>query len=94
MENKSQERVSFYVPVKMNDKESLVINSFKKWEKASRIYAGIFTKHHPWELLEYINTIETAAENCTWDSVYTCHDLEKFRPLFLKIILIKYFYRF
>ena len=50
------------------------INSFKKWERAS--------KHHPhraWELIEYMNSIESAAETFTWENVY-CYD-QIFRDL-------------
>ena len=53
MEITSKEGVSFYVPVKMSDREDASINSFKKWDKAFRVYAGIYTKAYPdrsWEM--------------------------------------------
>ena len=62
--------------IKMTDKEVMSINSFKKWEQAFHVYAGIYSKQHPhraWELIEYISSIETAPETFTWDNIY-CYD--------------------
>ena len=64
MELLSKDEDSFYVPIKMNDSETVSINSFKKWKRAFRVYDGIYSKQHPhraWELIEHINNIEHAA---------------------------------
>ena len=82
MELLSKDGSSFYVPIKMSDKETQSINSFKKWARAFRVHAGVYSKQHPhraWELLEYINSIETAAETFTWENMY-CYD-QIFRDL-------------
>ena len=76
MELLSKDGQSYYVPIKINDRENLSINSFKQWERAFRVYAGIYSKRHPhraWELIEYINSTEQAAETFTWEYVY-CYD--------------------
>ena len=44
MEIQGKDGQSFYVPVKMTDKEVMSINSFKKWEKAFRVYVAITSK--------------------------------------------------
>ena len=70
------------MPVSDKDNGSRVINSFRKWDKAFRIYSGIYTKANPGsanEMLQYANTIETAAETFTWENVYA-YD-EGFRSL-------------
>ena len=64
---------TFIMPVSDKDSGKVSTNSFRKWEKAFRIYSGIYTRTHPEranELLQYVNTIETAAETFAWDNVY------------------------
>lgn len=55
------------------DKDTAIINSFKKWEAAFDVYAGIFVKAHPRcgpEIFEYKHTIRKALESFVWSSIY------------------------
>lgn len=55
------------------EKDAGGISSYKKWELAFDIYAGIFTKFHPAraaELLEYRHIIRRGAEMFQWANVY------------------------
>ena len=58
----SKDGATFFVPITSTDEEVLSINNFKKWEP-----------HRAWELLEYMNSIETAAETFSWKSIY-CYE--------------------
>ena len=76
----SKEGTVFSVPV--NDSKKVVINSFRKWDRAFRVYAGIYTKANPGranESLQYMNTIESAADTYCRDDVYEYDQL--FRDL-------------
>ena len=62
---------TFFVPVK--DREVTAITSFRKWDKALRVYSGVYSKANPTganELVQYVSSIETAAESFLWDHVY------------------------
>ena len=62
---------SCFVPV--SERENQVINSFRKWGKAFRVYSGIYPKANPEranELLQYVSTIKNAAETFVWTDVY------------------------
>ena len=62
----------YLLPV--GEKESATINSFRRWDKAFQVYAGMYMRSHPHganEMLQYINTIETAAESFVWSDVYS-----------------------
>ena len=76
---------TFLMPI--NEKDSnKVIGSFRKWDKTFRIYWGIYTKAHPEranEMLQYANTIETAAETFALENAYAydevfCNLMEEF----------------
>lgn len=56
------------------DKDAVIINSFKRWELAFDIYAGVFTRAHPQrgpDLLEYKHIIRRASETYIWSNVYS-----------------------
>ena len=76
----SKDGKSYFLP--SSDKESITINSFRHWEQAFHIYAGIFTQVNPsrgHELFQHINNIHEAAVSFLWDNVYE-YDTE-FREL-------------
>lgn len=55
------------------DKDAVIINSFKRWELAFDVYAGVFTRAHPRrgpEMLEYKHIIRRASETYVWANVY------------------------
>lgn len=57
----------------MVDKDSAIINSFKKWEAAFDIYAGVFVRAHPKrgpEIFEYKHMIRKASDNFVWSCIY------------------------
>ena len=66
---------SYYLPLFERDNTG-VINNFRTWERAFRAYVEIYTRAHPDradeldELLQYINSIETAAETFAWNNVF------------------------
>lgn len=56
------------------DKDASIVNSFKRWELAFDVYAGVFTRAHPQrgpELLEYKHIIRRASETYIWSNVYS-----------------------
>ena len=72
MELVSKGGLTYFVPV--SDCDSIVINSFSRWEQAFRVFSNIFTRAHPQkasELIEYNHVIHTASGTFTWDNVYT-----------------------
>ena len=72
LELANKEGMSYFMPIQ--EKEIVQINSFKKWEKAFWVYAGVYTQANPDrsnELLQYISTIETANDSFIWDNVYS-----------------------
>lgn len=55
------------------DKDSSIINCFKKWEAAFDVYAGVFVRAHPKrgpEIFEYKHTIRKASESFVWSGIY------------------------
>lgn len=55
------------------DKDAVAINSFKRWELAFDVYAGVYTQAHPKrgpEILEYKHIIRRAADTYVWQNVY------------------------
>ena len=56
MELLSKDGASFYVPIKMSNKDADgTINSFREWQRAFRVCAGIDSKqspHRTWELTD------------------------------------------
>ena len=72
LEMVSREGYSFLVPA--TDKDLPKINSFKRWEVAFRVYAGIFTRANPsraTEIFQYTDAVCEATDNYVWDNVYT-----------------------
>ena len=72
---------SYLVPLSERPNNN-TISSFRQWDKAFRVYSGIYTKANPEradELLQYVNSTETAAETFAWDNV--CAYDEVFRNL-------------
>ena len=77
-----REGSSYYLPLGNHRETPIAINSYKKWLKAFKLYANIYTKANPWrvkEVFDYIETIEEAAEKYSWNNVYA-YDIE-FRKL-------------
>ena len=63
---------SFLVPLSERPNNDTV-SSFRQWDRAFRVYSGIYSKANPdraEELHQYINSIETASETFAWDNVY------------------------
>lgn len=57
----------------VGDKDSAIINSYKCWEAAFDIYAGIYVKAHPRrgpEIFQYKHTIRMASESFVWSGIY------------------------
>lgn len=55
------------------DKDAITINSYKRWEIAFDVYAGVYTRAHPRrgpEMLEYKHIIRNASETYIWSNVY------------------------
>lgn len=55
------------------DKDSVIINSYKRWEAAFDVYAGVFVRAHPRrspEIFQYKHTIRKAAESYVWSGIY------------------------
>ena len=53
--------------------ESVVINSFSKWEQAFRVFANIYTRKFPHkssELIQYNHVIHSISSLYTWENVY------------------------
>ena len=72
---------SYIVPVSDRPNNN-TISSFRRWDRAFRVYSSIYTRANPDgadELLQYVNSFETAAEPFAWDNVYA-YD-ETFRNL-------------
>ena len=62
------------MPVGDKDSQPTVINTFREWEEAFRVYSGIYTQEHPDqanEIFQYIDTISSGAADFTWDNVHT-----------------------
>lgn len=67
------------------DKDVVIINSFKRWELAYDVYAGVYTRAHPKrgpEMLEYKHVIRRASDTYVWANVYAYdkihrHHMEK-----------------
>ena len=56
-----------------NDRDSVQINTYNKWEQASRVYSNVLTSRYAdkaTELLQYNHTIHTASMLYTWENVY------------------------
>lgn len=55
------------------DRDAQIINSYKRWEAAFDIYAGIFVRAQPRrgpELYQYKHTIWKAADSYVWPGIY------------------------
>lgn len=55
------------------DKDAITINSYRRWEIAFDVYAGVYTRAHPRrgpEMLEYKHIIRNASETYIWTNVY------------------------
>ena len=79
----SKDGRSYFLP--SAEKDTIEINSFRHWEHAFRIYAGIFAHaNHSSadELFQYINNIHEVGVSFVWDNVYE-FDIE-FRELMAK----------
>lgn len=56
------------------DKDASIISSYKKWEAAFDIYAGIFVRAHPRrgpEIYQYKHVIRNAADSFVWLGIYS-----------------------
>lgn len=63
---------SYFVPA--SDRNIPSINNFRQWERAFRIYAGIYSRANPHrssEIFQYINNIQAAANVYIWENVAT-----------------------
>ena len=67
--------------------DTVVISNIRKWEQAFRIYATIYSQANPdraAEILQYINTVNSAARSFTWECVeyydYTFRHLMEDKP--------------
>ena len=68
----TKNRMSYFMSVGEQEIPQ-AITSFKKWEEAFRVYAGIYTAgnpHRAGELYQCAETISTAASAYVWDNVY------------------------
>lgn len=55
------------------DRDAVLINSFKRWELAFDVYAGVYVRAHPKrgpEMLEYKHIIRRASDTYVWANVY------------------------
>ena len=71
MEIVNREGRPYFAPAA--EREQPTINSFRKWEQAFRIYAGVFCEANPQrshELFQHINNIHEASLSFAWDNVY------------------------
>ena len=72
LELANKEGRSYFIPT--IEKETLEINSFRRWEQAFRVFSGIYTIAHPDrvnQLYQYAETISSASETYIWENVYT-----------------------
>ena len=67
----SKDGYSFFVPI--TEKETPLINCFKRWEQAFEIYTSIYLAKNPTravETLQYVHSIRSASATFIWDEVY------------------------
>ena len=62
---------TYWVPAQ--DKNSVAINSFGRWEQAFRVFSNIYSRQYPGrstELIQYNHVIYTASLSYAWENVY------------------------